>query len=317
MKVAFVGKGGSGKSTVSALFTRYLIDKGQKVLAVDADINQHFAELIGAPFETERAISNNEHKTAIRRHIRGSNRLIKNEDQFVKTTPPGAGSNLIRINSNDQVIAEHCTQFAPEGFFMHVGTYNPEGIGASCYHTDLAIFENIVSHTLTRENEWLIADMVAGTDAFAGSLHMLFDVIFMIVEPTPESTGVFSQFRTLAEEAGTLERVFVIGNKVLDNDDAEYIRRSVGEKLVAYLGHDANLRKLRQRGGIIDAIPESFIDPLNLVESWATNHRPDVDSTLIHLHKLHTRHSGEDYVIARHGDLRGQIDATFSYKAAS
>ena len=43
MKIAFAGKGGSGKTTLSALFTRHLAAQGLPVVAVDADINQHLA----------------------------------------------------------------------------------------------------------------------------------------------------------------------------------------------------------------------------------------------------------------------------------
>ena len=39
MKIAFAGKGGSGKTTLSSLFTRYLAAHGLPVVAVDADIN--------------------------------------------------------------------------------------------------------------------------------------------------------------------------------------------------------------------------------------------------------------------------------------
>ncbi|MFE6527055.1 AAA family ATPase, partial [Streptomyces sp. NPDC057794] len=47
MRVAFVGKGGSGKTTLSALFSRHLARSGAPVLAVDGDINQHLAEALG------------------------------------------------------------------------------------------------------------------------------------------------------------------------------------------------------------------------------------------------------------------------------
>lgn len=47
MRVAFVDKGGSGKTTVAALFTRRLAGAGAPVLAVDADINQHLGEALG------------------------------------------------------------------------------------------------------------------------------------------------------------------------------------------------------------------------------------------------------------------------------
>lgn len=47
MRIAFVGKGGSGKTTLSALLSRHLARSGAPVLAVDGDINQHLAEALG------------------------------------------------------------------------------------------------------------------------------------------------------------------------------------------------------------------------------------------------------------------------------
>src|SRR5690242_20650160 len=47
VKVAFVGKGGSGKTTLSSLFIRHLTEAGLPVVAIDADINQHLAVALG------------------------------------------------------------------------------------------------------------------------------------------------------------------------------------------------------------------------------------------------------------------------------
>ncbi len=47
MKIAFVGKGGSGKTTLSSLFIRHLAAEGAPVVAVDADINQHLGAALG------------------------------------------------------------------------------------------------------------------------------------------------------------------------------------------------------------------------------------------------------------------------------
>src|SRR5919197_1060245 len=47
MKIAFVGKGGAGKTTLAALFARHLAAQGATVWAVDADINQNLAVALG------------------------------------------------------------------------------------------------------------------------------------------------------------------------------------------------------------------------------------------------------------------------------
>lgn len=48
IRISFAGKGGTGKSTLSALLVNYLVEKGLKpVLAVDADPNANLNELLG------------------------------------------------------------------------------------------------------------------------------------------------------------------------------------------------------------------------------------------------------------------------------
>src|ERR1017187_2606094 len=48
VRVAFAGKGGSGKTTLSSMFVRHLAAQGLPVVAIDADINQHLGEALGA-----------------------------------------------------------------------------------------------------------------------------------------------------------------------------------------------------------------------------------------------------------------------------
>ncbi len=53
MKIAVVGKGGSGKSSVSWLLTEHILqNSNKKVLAIDADYNMDFSYLL-APEKTD------------------------------------------------------------------------------------------------------------------------------------------------------------------------------------------------------------------------------------------------------------------------
>ena len=47
MKIATVGKGGSGKTTIAGTLTRILAENGTKILAVDGDPNPNLALTLG------------------------------------------------------------------------------------------------------------------------------------------------------------------------------------------------------------------------------------------------------------------------------
>lgn len=313
MKIAFVGKGGSGKSTVSLLFIRHLIEAGEHVLAIDADINMHLADLLSVARDDARAISYGTNPLAIREYLIGKNKRISCPKSFIKTTPPGSGSNLISITEDNPILRHFATPFCDSSFFMHVGTYQENEIGTSCYHSNLSIFENVVSHTATGEHEWLVADMVAGTDAFAGPLYCLFDVLFFVVEPTHEALSVYEQFKKLAEKGGTFDRVLVIGNKIQDDDDLRYIQERIGSKLCAVIPNIPAIKKARQNNSTYHPTTLGLNDVMGGIQDMLRAKKIDPDATLFLLQQLHRRHAQEDYIIARHGNLTEQIDPTFSF----
>jgi CO dehydrogenase maturation factor len=314
MKVAFIGKGGAGKSTVCSLFIQHVLAKNQRVLAIDADINMHLAANFGLQQDQIVSISYGDYPLEIRRHLMGSNTRIAEPRKFVKTTPPGQGSKLVEIHEMDPIISRFATKVSEDCFCMVVGTYEKEGIGTSCYHTNLSIAENLLSHVVTRENEWVIVDMVAGSDMFAGAMHLLFDCVFCVTEPTPESLAVLTQVERLATAAGVWDRVFVVANKVHDQGDVDYLTDAVGTKLVAQIPFLTEIKRARQRGGFIRAdYSRELADGLTHVHTTATRHVIDPNLALKALCQLHLRHVRQDYVIARHGDLTQQIDPQFMF----
>ncbi len=315
MRIAFIGKGGSGKSTVCALFIQQLLEQGSRVLAIDADINMHLAELIGAECEDARAISYGDNPREIRQHLIGTNKRIKSAKQFIKTTPPGRGSSLIELDEYDPILKKFAYKISDKCHFMFVGTYQEEEVGTSCYHTNLAIVENVLSHSATGADEWVVVDMVAGSDMFAGPLYLLFDAIFFVAEPTPESLGVFDQVKKLATAAGTFDRVCIIGNKVQDAGDEAYLKEHASKNLVSVIPFMPEIKQARQRGELVSPknVPQAAIALADIYIA-AREHMVDPDMLLKLLQGLHLRHVKQDYVVARHGDLSEQIDPSFSYR---
>lgn len=122
MQIAFTGKGGSGKSTVGALYVEHLRARSQHVLAIDADINVHLAAMLGLQTDDRLALSRPENITTIRRRLRGDNALIPSAEHFVPTTPPGPGSNPFSLSSEDPIMAAFATPAGTGLSHMHVGT---------------------------------------------------------------------------------------------------------------------------------------------------------------------------------------------------
>jgi CO dehydrogenase maturation factor len=88
VRIAFVGKGGSGKTTLSALFTRYLVDQGLPVLAIDADINQHLGQALGLDDRAMAAIpALGADLDWLKDHLRAANPRITSSAAMIKTSP--------------------------------------------------------------------------------------------------------------------------------------------------------------------------------------------------------------------------------------
>lgn len=317
MRIAFVGKGGSGKSTVSALFTNYLQNKNLKNLVIDADLNIHIPHLLNISYDKSKALSLNENVGIIRKYLKGSNERISDISEMYKTTPPARGSQLIEIDEDNEILSSFSEKFDENSYFMFVGTYESGEIGRSCYHTNLSIFENILSHLKLTQDEWVVTDMVAGIDAFSNTLHAQFDAIVLVVEPSLESIEVFNQYREMLQVSGNYDDLLIVANKIEDDEDLTFIQDNVdAEKLIGHFEVNTNIKKARQRGKKItlDLLTKKGMSTLDAIFKSSLSLQKSPDELLKRLHKLHLKYIDQDYVKLAVGDISNQIDAEFTYE---
>jgi CO dehydrogenase maturation factor len=315
MRIGFVGKGGSGKSTFSTLFFLNLIKQNEKVMCFDADLNIHVPKLLGMDFPEKKSLSSNENTKKIREHLIGKSKKIHSIDHFYKTTPPSMGVNLFEIIPDNKIIKEFAEPYK-DSYVAVVGTYEADEIGRSCYHTNLAVLENLLTFAKLNEDDWIVTDMVAGIDAFSNTLHKQFDVLFLVVEPTQESIAVYDQYLKLAKHAGIDDRLFVIGNKIEDGEDEKFIASNIpADKYVGSLKKSPELKKLRQQGtplttDILTSLNESLFERLVEISKRLKKNPND---RLKDLYQLHLKYIDQDYVKNAVGDLSGQIDEEFQF----
>ncbi|MBM3210222.1 ATP-binding protein [Candidatus Saccharibacteria bacterium] len=239
MKVAFTGKGGSGKTTISSLFSLYMAQCGRRTLLLDADINQHATAAIGAPAYPR---SMGADMADIKSYLAGSNPLLSGGRAMLKTTPPGTGSKLVSLDGDDWFINE----FTSESYGVRVAGagYIPDSnIGVRCYHGLNGAVELVLSHMIDAPDDAVIVDMTAGADAFSSGLFTKPDALVVVVEPTRKSLDVYHQFTSRCKEYDI--PLFVVANKVEDADDRAFIESEV-LAVVAEIGLQSAIRKFEK-----------------------------------------------------------------------
>ncbi|MEU3723485.1 ATP-binding protein [Streptomyces sp. NPDC031705] len=317
MKIAFVGKGGSGKTTLSSLFIRHLAANEAPVVAVDADINQHLGAALGLTDEEAAALpALGAHLPLIKEYLRGSNPRIASADSMIKTTPPGAGSRLLRITEDNPVYAA-CARTLPldDGTsvrLMATGPFTESDLGVACYHSKVGAVELCLNHLVDGPDEYVVVDMTAGSDSFASGMFTRFDVTFLVAEPTRKGVSVYRQYKEYARDFGVALRV--VGNKVQGPEDIEFLRDEVGDDLLVTFGHSDWVRAM-ERGRpagfeLLEASNRLALQALQdaAEDSYAARDWGRYTEQMVHFHLR----NAESWGNAKTGvDLADQIDPGF------
>lgn len=209
-KIAIGGKGGVGKTTVSAIWAQLLAQDGLDVLAIDADPNPNLASALGiAPEQSPEP-------------------LIRMKELIAERTGTGkdAVGAYFRLNPKVSDLPEQYW-YETNGFKLLVlGAITQAGGGCAC--PEGAFLKALLTHTILQREEVVLVDLAAGVEFMGRASVQGIDALVLIVEPGSRSIETTIHMATMARRLG-IKCVGALANKITETQQIELIRSQLDD----------------------------------------------------------------------------------------
>ncbi len=240
MRIAFVGRVGSGKTTCGAVFSRYLAAQGLPVLALDAGAERRLGKALGLRVPPPPPPAWFEERQA------ATSQAATSQAATSQAGEPGRlRGQIVDVDPGGELMGLH-TAAALDGVRLLT--------------TDAVV--PLLDRLADGEREYVVLDLAA--DVFASGLCTRFDMTVLVTEPTRRDIDAYRQHSEKASGQGVELRV--LGNKISDWGDAAWLTEQMGDALVGCVGHSAWVRAA-ERG---TAGPVSGLEPGNTLALAAT-----------------------------------------------
>jgi len=217
MIIGFLGKGGSGKSTLSTLFAQHLVRQGMNVLAIDADHNMDLSYNLGAP-EQMRFIGQ------ALPDILAYAGVAEYRDIFSHSHPP-----RFSMNPLDPILATYSVALSPGMRVMATGPHTENILyDKSCSHALVTPLKVILPFLDVQPHEAVVIDEKAGTDSVGTGVTTGFTFAVVVSEPTRHGMKAARQIADMLTFYKT-PYLFVL-NKVARDEDVDLFEHEMGQR---------------------------------------------------------------------------------------
>jgi CO dehydrogenase maturation factor len=243
--IAFSGKGGVGKTTLSGLFIRNLVELGKKpVLAIDADPNSCLADMLGV--EAPNSI--------------GSARETVREE-----------ADEMRISKQELLRMKIAQSLVESTGFDFLSMGRPEGPGCYCYANN--VLKTAIGE-LAGQYPYVVLDNEAGLENLSRRIVQSVDVLCLVSDASNAGLMTLERLHALAGEMGVVcKKLVLLVNRTRGGEPpatALKVKERTGADELLALSYDDELALLAEESKPVWQV--SADNPLNLKIRELVNH---------------------------------------------
>jgi CO dehydrogenase maturation factor len=245
-KIAIGGKGGVGKTTVSAIWAQLFAQEGFDVLAIDADPDANLASAFGVPRE------------------QSPEPLIAMKHLIAERTGSGKDSVGLYFTLNPKV------SDLPEQYWLQtngvkllvLGAITRAGSGCAC--PEGAFLKALLAYTILQRQELVLVDLAAGVELMGRASVQGIDALVLVVEPGTRSIETAANMANMATTLG-IRQVGIIANKITESVQVKQIESQLsGAALLGTLKYSRALQQADLRRAPVFEADSEITDELKL-----------------------------------------------------
>lgn len=229
--IAVAGKGGVGKTSLSAAFVRLLSQQypPKRILAIDADPAVGLSTALGV--EVRETLDD------IRMDI-------------IRSVESGAPREAMELLGEARFRIFDTMVELPRFSFLAIG--RPESAG--CYCKVNAYLKEVIN-LLSQDFDYVVIDGEAGIEQINRRVMERVTHLILVTDPSRKGTQVVSTIRKVADELVMYERCGAVVNRVTDERLLPYIQIE-GTDLLSYILDDPSQAENDIRGQTVFSLPE-------------------------------------------------------------
>jgi CO dehydrogenase maturation factor len=214
IRIVITGKGGVGKTTITALLAHLFAREGFRVLAIDGDPQQNLAVTLGVPPEKAVQIV----------PVSKSAEYLREKTGAGPDISPGG---MLTLNPDvSDVVDRFSIPVADNLRLLVMGGVRQAGSGCLC--AEYTLITAILRHMRLFKDDVILLDTPAGPEHFGRAVADGFTCAVVVADPSYNALSVARESAALARQLG-IGHIILVVNRVGSSADRDKARERAGD----------------------------------------------------------------------------------------